>query len=95
MQHTDTGELRLETVRVVVTDDSEFRETIADLRNVSDLNIKANGLDAFFDCPLDFFEIKNGPTAGAGQCGVSIQRTQRLNDLLSALRACNVDFRHG
>ena len=48
-------------------------------------------LDRFFDSPLDFFEIEGKPTAGTNELICALKRTQRLTDLLVALRTFNVD----
>jgi hypothetical protein len=45
----------------------------------------------FSDSTLDLFEIKSDPAARAYQSRVIIKRTQRLDDLLLALRAVNVN----
>lgn len=81
----------METITVVATDDTELRETIAEL---SELQVGLNGdieaglFDSFVDCPLDFYEVENGPAAaGTNQLGVRIKKSQRLIDLIAALRA--------
>lgn len=87
----------METIRVVVTDDSELRETVAELERLSELDfrlrddIKAGRFDGFFDFPLDFFVVEDGPTIRTGEPGVRIKRTERLNNLLAALRTGHID----
>ena len=87
----------MEKIRVVVTDDSELQESLSELSElkldgVSDL--EAGLISRFFDFPLDFFEVQNGPAAGTGELGVRIKRTQRLNDLMSTLRASHGSLGH-
>ena len=87
----------METIKVVVTDDSELREIVAELSELNVRlhgNVEASSLHRFFDSPLDFFEVENGPAVGAGELGVRIKRAQRLNNLLSALRALDVNSGH-
>jgi hypothetical protein len=48
-------------------------------------------LDRFFDSPLDFFEIEGKAAAGTNELVCALKRTQRLTDLLVALRTFNVD----
>jgi hypothetical protein len=48
-------------------------------------------LDRFFDSPLDFFEIEGKTTTGTNELVCALKRTQRLTDLLVALRTLNVD----
>jgi hypothetical protein len=48
-------------------------------------------LDRFFDSPLDFFEIEAKAAARANELVCALKRTQRLTDLLVALRTFNVN----
>ena len=48
-------------------------------------------LDHFFDSPLDFFEIEGKTTTGTNELVCTLKRTQRLADLLLALRTFNVN----
>lgn len=77
----------METISVVVTDDSELSETVMEIQGLSDSEITASGLNRLFDFPLEFFSIEAGPTAGTGKLGVRIKRADKLNVLLSAARA--------
>jgi hypothetical protein len=91
------GELCVETLRVVATDDSELHETMAELKNLSELDvdlrrdIEAGRFDGFFNLPLKWFEVENGPAAGTGEVGVRVKRSERLNNLLAALRTGHID----
>lgn len=49
-------------------------------------------VDSFLDAPFDFFEIEGLPALGAIECVCTLKRTERLNDLLSALRAFQVNL---
>ena len=59
--------------------------------NFHDMRGELRLLDRFFDSPLDFFEIEGKPTAGTNELICALKRTQRLTDLLVALRTFNVD----
>lgn len=65
--------------------DSELEANFHDVRGALRL------LDRFFESPLDFFEIEGKAAAGTNELVCALERTQRLTDLLVALRTFNVD----
>ncbi len=87
----------METTQVLLADDSDFREAVEKAEKLSELNVlfdaEATGLNAFLDCPLDFAEIEDVPTA-TGELRVRVKRGRRLIDLLAALRTGDLDGSH-
>ena len=87
----------METIRAVVTDDSELRETVEEIERLSNLDVRLHrdielgGFNGFFDFPLNFFEVERDSALGTGHFAVRIKRTKRLNDLLAALRTGHID----
>jgi hypothetical protein len=59
--------------------------------NFHDLRGLLRLLDRFFDSPLEFFAIEGEAAAGTKDLVCTLKRTQRLTDLLVALRAFNIN----
>lgn len=48
-------------------------------------------LDSFLETPLDFFEVEGRTAPGTDQVVCGLKRTERLNDMLTTLRAFQVN----
>jgi hypothetical protein len=88
----------VETTLVLLADDSDFREAVEEVRQLSELHRSSDfetlGLHDLFESPLDFAEVENVAAVRAGEMSVRVKRSQRLIDLLSALRAGDLVVSH-
>jgi hypothetical protein len=86
----------MESVKLVF-DGSEMDRVLAEIgaleleASFHDIRGPLRLLDRFLDAPLDFFEIEGKPTSGTDELVCTLKRTERLTDLLVALRTFNVN----
>jgi hypothetical protein len=71
----------------------EVGELLASSNFEGSLDVVLEGFTAlkeFIESPLDFFELKSNSTPGTSDLRIVAQRSQRLIDLVSTLRALEV-----